>query len=320
LGCLAICQFRPVVAADPLPSWNEGASRKAILEFVEAVTDENGKHYVKPSERIAVFDNDGTLWVEQPMYTQVVFAADRFKLQAAKHPEWKTNKLYQAVLAKGAGALLEGGEQGLVEALAATHSNMTTDEFLQITSQWLATAKHPRFDQLYTQLAYQPQLELLAYLRDNGFKTFVVSGGGIEFMRPWSEPVYGIPPEQVIGSSIVTEFQIIDGKPVLMRLPKVNFIDDKAGKPVSINQLIGRRPIFAYGNSDADIQMVQYTKGGDGLRLGLFVHHTDAVREYAYDRESLVGKLDQALNMAAENDWILTDMKREWKQIFSWQK
>lgn len=303
-------------AADPLPSWNDGPAKQAILKFVAAVTDENGKHFVKPSERIATFDNDGTLWVEKPMYTQVVFAADRVKTLAAKHPEWKNTAPYQAVIEEGAKGLLKSGKQGLMEILAATHSDITDTQFKQIVADWLATHKHPRFHRLYTELVYQPQLEVLAYLRANGFKTFIVSGGGIDFMRPWTERVYGIPPEQVVGSSILTEYQVKDGKPVIMRLPKINFIDDKAGKPVGISRHIGRRPILAFGNSDGDLEMVEYTTAGDGLRLGLYVHHTDAVREYAYDRNSLVGKFDKALDLAPKRGWIVVDMKREWKQIF----
>jgi phosphoglycolate phosphatase-like HAD superfamily hydrolase len=300
----------------PLPSWNAGDNKSAILEFVAAVTDENGKDYVAPADRIATFDNDGTLWVEYPIYTQILFALDRVKELAPQHPEWKTNQPFKALLEGDMKTVGASGMKGVMEIILATHSGMTATEFAQEASNWLATTKQPRFKRLYTQLVYQPQLELLAYLRANGFKTFIVSGGGIAFMRPVTEQVYGIPPEQVVGSSVVTEFQIKDGKPVLVRKPKIGFIDDKAGKPVGIYEHIGRRPILAFGNADADMQMIQFTKAGKGRRLGLFVHHTDAAREYAYDRDSHVGKLDKVLDIAAENNWIVVDMKRDWKQIF----
>ncbi len=306
----------PCAARDLLPSWNESPAKKAILEFVAAVTNEKGQDYVEPAERIAVFDNDGTLWVEQPIYTQLTFIFDRVKELAPQHPEWRTSQPFKALLEGDMGTVGASGEKGIIEMAMATHSGMTATEFEKMVSDWLAGAKHPRFKRHYTECAYQPQLELLAYLRANGFKTFIVSGGGIEFMRPWTEDVYGIPPEQVIGSSIVTEFEIRDGRPVFVRLPKINFVNDKAGKPVGIYQHIGRRPIFAFGNADADMQMIQYTKAGDGLRLGLFLHHTDAEREYAYDRESHVGKLNKALDTAKTNDWIIVDMKNDWKSVF----
>jgi hypothetical protein len=305
-----------VAEADPLPSWNDGAVKQAIVGFVGEVTKPGGPSYVPPAEWIATFENDGTLWVEQPIYTQLTFAIDRVEALAPQHPEWKTKQPFQAVLAGDMKTALASGEKGLVEMVMATHAGMTADQFTRIVTEWIGKSKHPRFKRPYTECVYQPQLELLQYLRDNGFKTFIVSGGGIEFMRPWTDGVYGVPPEQVVGSSIVTEFEIRDGKPVLVRQPKINFIDDKAGKPVGIYQHIGRRPILAFGNSDADMQMIQYTKGGDGSRLGLFVHHTDADREYAYDRKSSVGKLDQVLDMASEQGWILVDMKRDWKVVF----
>jgi len=307
-------------AADPLPSWNDGPARQAILHFVGEVTKQGSPGYVSPSERIATFDNDGTLWVEQPVYTQLSFVIDRIQTLAPEHPEWKTTQPFQAVLAGDMKTALASGEKGLVEMLMVTHSGMTADEFTGIVRGWIETKKHPRFGRLYTDCVYQPQLELLEYLRHNGFKTFIVSGGGIEFMRPWTEGVYGVPPEQVVGSSVVTEFQIRDGKPVLVRQPKINFIDDKAGKPVGIYQHIGRRPILAFGNADADMQMIQYTKGGEGPRLGLFLHHTDGDREYAYDRKSHVGTLDQVLDMARAEDWIIVDMKRDWSVVFPWEK
>ena len=312
----AVCLCSVANAVDPLSSWNEGPARKAILEFVAAVTDQNGKDYVEPAERIAVFDNDGTLWVEYPMYTQALFAFDRVKALAPQHPEWKTTQPFKGVLEGDMKAVGATGMKGLMEIVMATHSGMTATEFEQEVSTWLATTKQKKFDRLYTELVYQPQLELLAYLRANGFKTFIVSGGGIAFMRPNSEKIYGIPPEQVVGSSVVAEFQVKDGKPALVRMPKIDFINDKAGKPVGIYEHIGRRPILAFGNSDSDIQMIEYTLAGEGRRLGLFVHHTDAEREYAYDRKSHVGTLDKALDNAAASGWIIVDMKTDWKKVF----
>jgi phosphoglycolate phosphatase-like HAD superfamily hydrolase len=304
-------------AANPLASWNDGPAKKAILEFVAAVTDKNGKDYVKPADRIATFDNDGTLWIEYPMYTQALFAFDRVKALAPQHPEWKTKQPFKGVLEGDMKAVGATGMKGLMEIILATHSGMTAAEFEQEVSNWLATTKQSRFKRPYTELVYQPQLELLAYLRANGFKTFIVSGGGIAFMRPISEKTYGIPPEQVIGSSVVAEFQVKDGKPELVRMPKINFINDKSGKPVGIYQHIGRRPILAFGNSDSDMQMIEYTMGGKGRRLGLFVHHTDGDREYAYDRKSHVGTLDKALDQADAKSWIIVDMKKDWKEVFS---
>ena len=312
----AVCLCSVANAADPLTSWNEGLAKKTILEFVAAVTDEKGKDYVAPAERIAVFDNDGTLWVEYPMYTQALFAFDRVKKLAPQHPEWKTLQPFKGVLEDDMKAVGATGMKGLMEIVMATHSGMTAAEFEQEVSNWLATTKQKKFNRLYTELIYQPQLELLDYLRANGFKTFIVSGGGIAFMRPISEKTYGIPPEQVVGSSVVAEFQIKDGKPALVRMPKIDFINDKAGKPVGIYEHIGRRPILAFGNADADMQMIEYTLAGDGHRLGLFVHHTDADREYACDRKSHVGTLDKALDQANANGWIVVDMKRDWNRVF----
>jgi len=303
-------------AADPLASWNEGAAKKAILEFVAAVTDKTSKDYVEPAERIATFDNDGTLWVEYPMYTQVLFAFDRIKALAPQHPEWKTTQPFKALLEGDMKTVGASGMKGLMEIVIASHTGMTAAEFEQEVSTWLATTKQTKFKRLYTELIYQPQLELLAYLRANGFKTFIVSGGGIAFMRPISEKTYGIPPEQVVGSSVVTEFKLKDGKPTLERMPKIDFINDKAGKPVGIYQHIGRRPILAFGNSDSDMQMIEYTTAGEGRRLGLFVHHTDADREYAYDRKSHVGTLDKALDQADASGWIIVDMKKDWGKVF----
>jgi phosphoserine phosphatase len=303
-------------AADPLPSWNEGPAKKSILEFVAAVTDKNGKDYVAPAERIATFDHDGTLWVEYPMYTQILFAFERVKELAPQNPEWKTTQPFKALLEGDMKTVGASGKKGIVEILMASHTGMTAEEFEQEASSWLATTKHPKFDRLYSECIYQPQLELLAYLRANGFKTFIVSGGGIQFMRPISEKNYGIPREHVVGSSGVAEFQVQDGKGVIVRQPKVNFVNDKAGKPVGIYEHIGRRPILAFGNSDGDMQMIQYTMAGEGRRLGLFVHHTDADREYAYDRKSQVGTLDKALDQADTNGWIVVDMKKDWQTVF----
>jgi phosphoserine phosphatase len=305
-----------VNAADPLPSWNDGTAKKAILEFVAAVTEKGGRDYVRPEERIATFDNDGTLWVEYPMYTQALFAFDRVKKLAPQHPEWKTKQPFKALLAGDMKTVGASGMKGLMAILMATHSGMTAAEFEKMVTDWLATHKQPKFKRLYTECIYQPQLELMAYLRANGFKTFIVSGGGIAFMRPITEKNYGIPPQQVVGSSVVTEFQVKDGQPVLVRQPKVDFVNDKAGKPVGIYQHIGRRPILAFGNADADMQMIEYTMAGEGRRLGLFVHHTDADREYAYDRESHVGTLDKALDQAGANGWIIVSMKDDWKSVF----
>ncbi|MEZ5582656.1 MAG: HAD family hydrolase [Candidatus Competibacteraceae bacterium] len=302
--------------ADPLPSWNDGAAKTAIQEFVTAVTDKEGPDFVPPAERIAVFDNDGNLWIEQPLYVQLAFALDRVKALAPQHPEWKDQQPFKAVLEGDKKALAESGEEGLLELVMASHAGNTTEEFTTIVTDWLATAKHPKFGRPYTELIYQPMLELLTYLRANGFKTYIASGGGIEFMRPWVEQVYGIPPEQVIGSSIKTKYEVRDGKPVLVRLPEIHFIDDKAGKPAGINQHIGRRPIAAFGNSDGDFQMLEWTTAGEGRRLGLIVHHDDAEREYAYDRESHIGRLNKGLDEAENRGWIVVSMKRDWKRIF----
>jgi hypothetical protein len=301
---------------DPLPSWKTGPVKERIVNFVTAVTNETAPGYVPPGERIAVFDNDGTLWSERPVYFQLLFAIDRIKALAPQHPEWKTQQPFKAVLENDMDVLADAGEKGLLQLVMASHAGMTTEEFSQIVTQWLATAQHPRFKRPYTELVFQPMLELLDYLRANGFKTFIVSGGGIEFMRPWVESVYGIPPEQVVGSSIKTQFEMRDGVPVLVRLPEVNFINDKAGKPVGINEYIGRRPIAAFGNSDGDLQMLQWTAAGKGRRFMLLVHHTDAEREYAYDRRSHVGKLDKALDEANKRGWTVVDMKNDWKVIY----
>ncbi|MFT5904601.1 MAG: phosphoserine phosphatase [Cryomorphaceae bacterium] len=303
-------------AADPLPSWNETTSKKAITAFVEKVTKVGGADFVPLAERIAVFDNDGTLWSEQPMYFQAFFIFDRIKTLAPKNPEWQTKEPYASVLKGDVKAALAGGEHALIEMAMATHAGTTTEEFNKIVADWLTTAKHPKTGKLYTEMVYQPMLEVLNYLRANGFKTYIVSGGGIEFMRPWTERVYGIPPEQVIGSSIKTKYEIRDGKPVLARLPELNFNDDKGGKPVGINQHIGRRPIMAFGNSDGDFQMLEWSTAGKGARFGLFVHHTDAKREWAYDRESHIGRLNKGLDEAKQKGWTVVDMKADWYRIY----
>jgi hypothetical protein len=306
-------------SSDPLPSWNDGPSKQAITGFVARVIQQGGPDFVPPAERIATFDNDGTLWVEHPMYTQLAFVLDRVKVLAPQHPEWANTQPFKAVLEGDMKTLMAAGERGLVELGMATHAGMSTVEFEKIVTDWLATARHPRFKRPYTELSYLPMIELLAYLRANGFKTFIVSGGGVEFMRPWTERIYGVPPEQVVGSSIKTKFQIRDGQPELFRLPEVNFIDDGPGKPVGINEFIGRRPIAAFGNSDGDLEMLQWTTLTGGARLGLIVHHTDAEREYAYDRDTEFGRLDKALDAAAANKWIVADMKNDWKRIFAFE-
>jgi hypothetical protein len=302
---------------EQLPSWNSGAVRTSITDFVARVTDKRGPDYVPPPERLATFDNDGTLWAEQPVYFQVQFALDRIGALAPQHPEWRERQPFKAAIEGDRAALMAAGERGLSEIIAATHAGMTTDAFNKTVAEWLATARHPRFDRLYTEMVYLPMLELLAYLRNNGFKTFIVSGGGVEFMRVFADQVYGVPAEQVVGSSGIVRFEIgADGKPVLIKEPGVEFIDDGPGKPVGINRFIGRRPIFAFGNSDGDQQMLEYTAAGGGDRFMGLVHHTDAEREWAYDRHSPVGRLDKALDEAGRRGWTVVDMKRDWGTIF----
>ena len=305
--------------------WSAGLSAvaltmRAIITFVEKVAEKDSPEFVPAPERIAVFDNDGTLWSEQPMYFQLFFAIDRVKALAPQHPEWKAKEPFASLLKGDAKAALAGGEHAMLEIIMATHAGMTTAEFENIVKDWIATAKHPTAKRPYTEMVYQPMLEVLAYLRANGFKTFIVSGGGIEFMRPWTEKIYGIPPEQVIGSSIKTKFELHDGKPVLVRLPELNFVDDKEGKPVGINQHIGRRPIAAFGNSDGDLQMIQWTTAGQGPRFALCVHHTDGEREWAYDRKSSIGRLDKGLDEAQKKGWTVVDMKQDWKVIYPFEK
>ena len=307
-------------AADQLPSWNEGQAKQSVVAFVEHVTTQGSQDFVPVAERIAVFDNDGTLWAEQPIYFQLAFALDRVKALAPQHPEWKGKEPFASLLKGDLKAALAGGEPAILEIVMATHAGMTTGEFEETVRDWIVTAKHPKTGRLYSEMVYQPMLELLAYLRVSGFKTFIVSGGGIEFMRVFSEEVYGIPPEQVIGSSGKLKFEIRDGNPVLVKLPEIDFIDDKAGKPVGIQMHIGRRPIAAFGNSDGDLQMLQWTTAGSGLRFGMIIHHTDAEREWAYDRQSRIGRLDKGLDEAKAKGWTVVDMKSDWSQIFNFEK
>ena len=323
MGATAIAaSARPGFAqADGLPSWNDGPVKRSILDFIARTTTPGGPDWVPVPERIACFDNDGTLWTEQPVYFQVAFAFDRIKALAARHPEWRTQEPFRSVLADDRAALAALGLKAIVEVIEAAHSGMTTEEFTRTVVDWLETARHPRFDRPYTDLVYQPMIELLALLRAHQFKTFIVSGGGIEFMRPWTERIYGIPPEQVVGTSSITRFELRpDGTPVLMKEAKVEFIDDGPGKPVGINRFIGRRPILAFGNSDGDQQMLEWTAAGNGARFMGLVHHTDAVREYAYDRPSPVGQLDKAWDEALRRGWTIVDMKRDWKIIYPFER
>jgi len=316
---LAALGATDVRADDPLPSWNKGPSREAILQFVAKVTTPS-PGFVPEPERIATFDNDGTLWAEQPLYFQLFFALERVKALAPQHPEWNDKEPFASLLKGDVKGALAGGEPALGQIVMATHAGMTTAEFDQLVRDWVKSARHPKTGRLYTEMVYQPMLELIAYLRANGFKTFIVSGGGIDFMRPWTERVYGIPPEQVVGSSVKLSFELRDGRPVLLRLPEVGFIDDKAGKPVGIQQHIGRRPIAAFGNSDGDLQMLQWAAAGEGPRFCVLVHHTDSEREWAYDRISSIGRLDKALDEAKAKGWTVVDMKNDWKVIHPFEK
>jgi haloacid dehalogenase-like hydrolase len=307
-------------ADDPLPSWNDGASKRAIVDFVTRVTKDGGPDFVPVADRIATIDNDGTLWCEQPMYAQAFFAFDRVKQLAATNPELKVKEPYRAILEGDRSAMAQFGEKEIVALLAATHAGMTTDEFDRLARTWLDSARHPRFHHLFKECVFKPQLELLVYLRANRFKTFIVSGGGIEFLRDFAEGTYGVPPEQVIGSSTKTRFEVRDGKAVLIKLPELNSIDDKQGKPININLHIGRRPILAFGNSDGDLEMLQYTAAGPGPRLMLLLHHDDATREYAYDRKSQVGRLDLAWDQAVKQGWLVVSMKQDFKTVFAFEK
>ncbi len=305
-----------LAAQDPLPSWNDGPARQQIETFVKKVTTTGSADFVEPDKRIAVFDNDGTLWAEQPIYFQFFFVVDQLKAQSPQHPEWKTTEPFKSALAGDLKGVAASGEKGIAQLVAATHAGMTTDEFAQNVNQWVSTARHPTTHRVFTEMVYQPMLELLHYLRDNGFKTYIVSGGGQEFMRAWSQAVYGIPPEQVIGSQGELKFELRDGKPVLVKEAKISLMDDNVGKPVGIQRFIGRKPIFAFGNSDGDQQMLEWTASGDGARFAGLVHHTDAGREWAYDRQSPVGKLDKALDEATAKGWTVVDMKKDWKEVF----
>ncbi len=309
----------PIEYSDPLPSWNDGNTKSSILEFVKDVTNTNSPNYLKVTERIAVFDNDGTLWTEQPLYFQIQFVIDRIKDMAKDHPEWKNKQPYKAVIENDIKTLMSSGSEAIGELFVVSHTGMTTSEFYKIGSEWLDKAKHPKFDKPFTDLIFQPMLELMKCLRENGFKTYIVSGGGQTFIRLFAEEVYGIPSEQVIGTLFETEFQDVDGKPGIFRLPKVLLFDDKGMKPVAIEKFIGRIPTMAFGNSDGDLQMLQYTQAGNGKRFMALVHHTDGDREYAYDRESHIGHLDKAWDEAIENNWTLINMKNDWKVIYPFE-
>jgi len=311
-----LCGGPEAWGGESMPSWNDGPAKQAIVDFVTRATDEHGKDLVPPAERIAVFDNDGTLWSEQPIYFQFAFVFDRLRVLAPQHPEWKTKQPYKAAVEGDIKALAASGEKGLIQLMAATHAGMTTEEFSEIVADWFATARHPKTQRPYTEMVYQPMLELLSYLRESGFKTYIVSGGGVEFMRVFAEKTYGIPPEQVIGSMGGLQFSMRDGTPVLTKQAKVDFIDDGPGKPVGIQKFIGRRPVFAFGNSDGDLQMLQWTAAGSGLRFAGLVHHTDAQREWAYDRKSKIGTLNKALDEASARGWTVVDMEHDWNRVF----
>ena len=313
-------QQKAVSVKDPLPSWNDGASKKSIIDFVTKTTTQGDADFVPVTDRIACFDNDGTLWSEQPIYFQFAFAIDRIKAMAPQHPEWKTTQPFQALLEGDIKTALSGGEKALMQIMATTHSGMTTEAFEQTVKDWMTTATHPVKKKHYNELIYQPMVELLNYLRANGYKTFIVSGGGVDFMRPWVENAYAIPPDQVVGSSGKVKYDTLTGKPVLIKLPELNFNDDKEGKPVGIHQFIGKRPIFTAGNSDGDYAMLQWTSTGSGPRFGMIVHHTDEQREWAYDRKSHIGNLERGLDDAKKYNWQVVDMKNDWKKIYSFEK
>jgi phosphoglycolate phosphatase-like HAD superfamily hydrolase len=318
---LGACASSPVPGSpDPLPSWNEGPSKRGIVEFVSVVTNPDSDLYFPPAERIAVFDNDGTLWAEKPVYFQLLFIFDRIRAMAPEHPAWQTTQPFQAVLENDYETLKATSKDSLAHMMAIAVSGTTSAEFEASVLDWLASARHPVSGQPYTSMVYQPMLELLDYLEANGFTTFIVSGGGISFMRPWTEAVYGIPPERVVGTSMELEYEVVDGKPVIHRKPALHFFNDKSGKPVGIERFIGRRPIFAAGNSDGDYEMLEWTTTGEGRRLGLIVHHTDAAREWAYDRDSSTGRLDRGLDDAAAHGWLLIDMASEWNRVYPAEK
>ncbi|WP_113001356.1 HAD family hydrolase [Rhizobium sp. Root1203] len=317
---LLIAAANSVFAQEVLSSWSDGAAKTRIMAFVKATTTEGTDRYVAPDDRIAVFDNDGTLWSEQPFYFQLGFMLDRVKVLAPQHPEWKAKEPFKSILAGDLAGVAKSGEKGIVELGMATHAGMTTDEFAKIVTDWFATARHPKTGKPYNEMTFVPMRELLDYLRANGFRTYIVSGGGVEFMRPMTEKAYGIPAEQVIGSTIVTQYDLVDDVPVLRRLPKIDFIDDGPGKPSGINKFIGRRPIFVAGNSDGDYEMLRWVTAGKGPSFAMIVHHTDATREYAYDRKSAFGKLDKALDEAAQRNWLVVDMKDDWKKIYPFEQ
>ena len=325
VGLVAVLTAARVVAplegvADPLPSWNEGAAKRSLMLFVARVTDSNSSGYVAPAERIAVFDNDGTLWPEQPIYTQALFGMDRAKAAAASHPDWQAREPFKSALAGDLKGLEATGVRGLIELTTGATSGMTVEEFDRAVADWLGTARHPRFQRPYTECVYQPMLEVLSYLRASGFKTYIVSGGSLEFLRPWTQAAYGIPPEQVIGSTAVTRYELRDGKPVLVRAPEIEHLTDREEKAVAIQRVIGQRPIACFGNSDGDLGMLSWTAAGSGPRFCLYVHHTDAAREWAYDRTASVGRLNQGLDIARAQGWTVVDMKNDWKKVFPFEK
>jgi phosphoglycolate phosphatase-like HAD superfamily hydrolase len=314
---MIVAPMPALAQGDPLPSWNDGPAKSAILDFVKRVTTDGGPEMVPQADRIAVFDNDGTLWSEQPAYFQGMFVFDRIKAMAPKHPEWQSEQPFKAALEGDLRTLAAGGMASLDKLLMTTHAGMTAEEFTAIAADWLKTARHPRFNRPYNELTFQPMVELLGYLSQSGFRTYIVSGGGVEFMRVWAEDAYGIPPERVIGSSIKLKYELTGDKPALRRLAEIDFIDDGPGKPVGIGKVIGKRPIFAAGNSDGDLQMLQWTTLASGPRFGLIVHHTDAEREWSYDRQSAIGKLEKALDEAPRRGWTIVDMKQDWKVVYS---
>jgi phosphoglycolate phosphatase-like HAD superfamily hydrolase len=318
---LTLALSLPVLAQtrEPLPSWNDGPAKNNIIEFVQAVTDQSSKDFVKPADRIAVFDNDGTLWSEQPMYFELLFALEEVKRTAPQHPEWKTTQPFKAVLENDQKALSESGMDGILKIFGATHTGMTTEAFDDYAKTWLTQARHPRTGKPYTEMIFQPMREMLDYLRSQNFKTYIVSGGDTAFMRAFAEQVYGIPPEQVIGTTFVTAYQLKDGQPSILRTAKLAHNDDGPGKPESIDAVIGRRPILAFGNSDGDLQMLQWTAAGPGKRFMGLVHHTDAKREWAYDRQSRIGRLDKALDEAKTRGWTIVDMAAEWRRIYPFE-
>ncbi len=317
VAALAAALVAAATAAQPLPSWNDGPAKRAIVQFVTDATTPGHPAFVPAAERIAVFDNDGALWSEQPMYFQLAFAIDRVRALAPAHPEWKDTQPFKAALEGDVKALAASGERGLLELVMATHAGITSDEFALVVREWAETARHPTLRRPYTELTYAPMRELLEYLRAGGFKTYIVSGGGVEFLRVFAEKLYGVPPEQVVGSSIKTRYEVRDGGPVIVRLPEIDFIDDKAGKPVGIHKFIGRRPIAAFGNSDGDFEMLEWTTSGPGRRLGLIVRHDDEAREFAYDRASAIGRLDRALDEAGRRGWVVVSMKTDWRVVFA---